>query len=107
MSDRPNGDLIQQERINLSLTPVDHGIAAMERQLLAMGVPIRLLAQVLLNHSASIVSLIDPPEIRAQVMKELIGNYARMVETARTAAATTRGGIILPKVAADVLADQP
>lgn len=81
----------------LALGPVDHGIAAMERQLLGLGVPHETLARIMLNHAASIIALIEPPIVRAQVMKNLIGNFPEAVRLANLAASKTDGGVILPR----------
>ena len=80
----------------VALGPVDHMIAAGERQLLALGVPHEVLAKIMLQHSASIVSLIEPPAVRAQVMQRLISNYPEAVRVALMAASKTPGGVILP-----------
>lgn len=81
----------------VALGVVDHAVAAMERQLIAARVPAELLAKVMLQHSASIVALIEPPALRAQVMQRLIGNYPEAVRAATIAASKTPGGVILPR----------
>jgi hypothetical protein len=91
--------------VEMAVTPFDHGVAAMERQLLAMGVPVEFLARVLMNHAASIVSLIEPAAVRAEAMKGLISNFPQAVRRAQLAAATTPGGVILPGKRADALAE--
>lgn len=91
---------LEKKNIDLRLAalgPVDHGIAAMERQLLGLGVPHETLARIMLNHAASIIALIEPPIARAQVMQKLIGNFPEAVRLANLAASKTEGGVILPK----------
>jgi len=95
-------------RVNIveaAMSPFDHGVAAMERQLLALGVPVEFLARVLMQHAASIIALVEPPGVRAEAMKELIGNFPQMVRRAKLSMATTAGGIIVPGRAADALAE--
>jgi hypothetical protein len=87
----------------LAVTPVDHGIAAMLRQLLALGIPIDFLARVMMQHSASLLAFIEPASVRAQAMATLINNFPQMVRRAQLAAASTPGGIILPHAKADAL----
>lgn len=82
---------------NMIMTPFDHGVAAMERQLLDLGVPADFLARVMMQHAASIISLVEPAGVRAQYMRTLIENFPHMVRVAREAAVTTPGGVILPK----------
>ena len=89
----------------LAVSPFDHGIAAQERQLLALGVPVVFLARVLAQHCASIVSLVEPASIRADVMRSLISDFPGMVRKALLASATTAGGIILPHANKDALAE--
>jgi hypothetical protein len=101
MSDQPPTS--KTNLAELAMTPVDHGIAAMERQLLALGVPIPFLARILMQHAASIISLAEPAAIRHELMKELIGNFPAMVRRAQLASATTTGGVILPHARADAL----
>ncbi len=91
--------------VEICLTVFDHGIAAQERQLLALGIPISLLARILAQHSASILALISQPTMRADAIKEIISNYPQMVRRAQLAAATTPGGVILPKAREDALAE--
>ena len=91
--------------VEAAMMPVDHGIAAMERQLLALGVPVTFLARVLMQHAASIIALVEPPAIRAQAMAELIRNFPAMVRRAQLASATTAGGVILPHARTDALAE--
>jgi hypothetical protein len=97
----------RQNLAELAMTPVDHGIAAMERQLLALGVPIPFLARILMQHAASIISLAEPAAIRAELMKELISNFPQMVRRAQLASATTTGGVILPHARPDALEEIP
>lgn len=91
--------------VEVGMTVFDHGVAAQERQLLALGVPVPFLARVLMHHAASIVALAEPPAIRAEIMKELISNFPAAVRRAQLASATTAGGVILPHARADALAD--
>ncbi len=91
--------------VTSALTVLDHGLAAQERALLNMGIPLEFLARVLMQHSASILSLVEPAVVRADMMKTLIGNYSTMVRQAKLAAITTPGGVILPHAKPDVLTE--
>ncbi len=103
MSEIPSGTNLTAA----AMTPVDNGIAAMERSLLGLGVPIPFLARVLMQHSASIVALAEPPAIRAEIMKSLIRDFPAMIRRAQLASATTTGGVILPHARADALEEVP
>lgn len=91
------------------MTVFDHGLAAQERALLNMGVPVDFLARILAQHAASIISLASPASVRAEYMRALIQNFPTQVRKAQLAAATTPGGILLPGKRVDALteADAP
>jgi hypothetical protein len=101
----PNQPTRTRNPVEAAMTVFDHGLAAQERVLLNMGVPLEFLARILMQHSASIISLAEPAEIRAEHMKTLIRNYPEMVRRAKLAAVTTPGGVILPGPRADALAE--
>jgi len=104
MSDAPRQPS-PRDLAQIALSPFDHGLGATERQLLAVGVPAEILMTVLLQHAASILALIEPAEIRAQMLRNVIGNFPVMVRTAQLAASKTAGGVILPR--AELPADAP
>ena len=91
--------------IEVAMTVLDNGLAAQERALLNMGIPLEFLARVLMQHSASILALAEPAAIRAEMMRGLIRDYPAMVRKAQLASVTTTGGIILPHARADALAE--
>ena len=101
MSDQsaPNG----RNPVETAMTVFDHGVAAQERALLNMGIPIPFLARVLIQHAASIIALAEPAAIRAELMKQLISNFPAQVRRAQIASATTTGGVILPHIRVDAL----
>ena len=86
----------QENLLNFALTPFDHGVAAMERQLIRLGVPLETLLRVITNHAASIVALIEPAALRAEVMQKLIMNFPAQVQVAKVEASKTQGGVIVP-----------
>ncbi len=85
------------------MTVFDHGVAAQERALLGMGIPVDFLARILMQHAASVIALAEPAATRAEYMKNLIQNFPQMVRRAKLAASTTPGGVILPKARTDAL----
>jgi len=105
MSDQPtpNG----RNPVETAMTVFDHGVAAQERALLNMGIPIPFLARILMQHAASILALAEPAAIRAEIMRDIIGNFPAAVRRAQLASATTTGGVILPHARADALEEVP
>ena len=88
--------LLNANRISTAMTVFDHAVAAMERQLLAGGAPVDFLARVMMQHAASILALVEPAAVRAEVMKMLIGNFPAQVRAAQLAASTTKSGLVVP-----------
>ncbi len=97
----------KQDIVSVAVTPFDHMVAAGERALLNMGIPIPFLARILMQHAASLVALVEPPAIRHEILKELVSNFPAAVRRAQLASATTTGGIILPHARADALEEVP
>lgn len=90
MSDR------EDNLLNYAMTPFDHGVAAMERQLIRLGVPLEMLAKAMTQHAASICALIEPPAVRAEVMQRLIKNFPAQVQVAKVESSRTQAGVIVP-----------
>ena len=86
----------QENLLNYALLPFDHGVAAMERQLLRLGVPVEMMARIMMQHAASLCVLIEPVELRAQIMQKLIRNFPAQVQIAKVESAKTPGGVIVP-----------
>ena len=78
------------------LSPLEHGIAAMEREALKVGVPADKIINMLLNHMCSVVAMIDPPPVREETIKALVKSFAPMVRQHVEARFTTPGGVKLP-----------
>jgi hypothetical protein len=83
--------------MDYAVPPVDHAIAAMERQLISLGFPLEMLVKMMMQHAASVVALIDSPTMRQEVMQKAIGNFPGQVKVALNAVSMTQGGIVVPK----------
>ena len=79
------------------LDPLSHALAAGEREALKIGVPTHEVVEMLLNHLASVVAMIEPPQARALVVEGLVENFAAMVRKHVEATQRTPGGIIVPR----------
>ena len=79
------------------LDPLNHALAAGEREALKIGVPTHEVVEMLLNHLASVVAMIEPPQARALVVEGLVENFAVMVRKHVDATQRTPGGIIVPR----------
>ena len=80
--------------------PTEHALAAAERQLLESGVPIQAVIHMLMEHVVSLASYIEPPGVRAEIVKSLVADIAPGVRNAVEKRQTTKGGIIVPRNAA-------
>src|SRR5579863_231803 len=99
MSDKaaPEPNRQQPDIAQIALGPFDHMVAAGERQLLSLGVPVDVMVRIMMQHAASILALVEPAGVRAEIMRNMIGNFPSMVRTAQLAASKTPGGVILPR----------
>jgi hypothetical protein len=82
----------------LLLEPLNHGLAAAERQALKMGVPAHDMINLLLNHLASVCAMIEPPQAREALIKDLVSSFSVMVRKHVEARFTTPGGLLLPGI---------
>lgn len=80
----------------LVLSPVDHGLAAMERTLLESGIPVHNVIEMLLNHAASVIAQIDPPGSREETVKGVVSSFSSMVRQHVDARHRTPGGVLKP-----------
>ena len=78
------------------LDPFDHALASFERRALAQGVPVNKMIELLLNHLASVVAMVEPPGARQELIKGLVGSFSMMVKQHVDARHTTPGGIVHP-----------
>jgi hypothetical protein len=78
------------------LEPLNHALAAGEREALKLGVPTHDVVEMLLNHLASVVAAIEPSGVRAATIEGLVENFAPMVHKHVVAQRTTKGGIFVP-----------
>lgn len=80
----------------LILRPVEHALAAAEREALAIGVPTHDVIQMLMNHLASIVACVEPPGVRAELTKDIMTNLGGLIRQH-----VERRYIITPKTAVE------
>ena len=79
------------------LEPLNHAIAAGEREALKIGVPSTDVIEMLLNHLASVVAMIEPAGARAATIEGLVAGFAPMVQKHVAARYMTPGGILTPR----------
>lgn len=79
------------------LEPLNHAIAAGEREALKIGVPSTDVIEMLLNHLASVVAMIEPAGARAATIEGLVAGFAPMVQRHVQARYMTPGGILTPR----------
>jgi hypothetical protein len=79
------------------LEPVNHGFASAEREALKRGVPAHMMVELLLNHLASVVAMIEPAGAREATVTQLVKDFAPMVRRHVDARMTSPGGVILPR----------
>lgn len=80
----------------LVLTTLDHALAAGEREALKVGVPTHNVIEMLLNHLASVVAMIEPAGARQEVIKGLVESFGTMVRKHLDRRYTSPGGVKLP-----------
>ena len=78
------------------LEPLNHGLAAAERQALKQGVPAHDVIGMLLNHLCSVVAMVEPPQAREALIKDLVSSFAGMTKKHVEARHTSPGGVLLP-----------
>lgn len=61
------------------LEPLNHGFAAGCRAALTAGVPTNLVLEMLMNHLASIVAMVEPPGAREECIKGVVRDFASLV----------------------------
>lgn len=79
------------------LEPLNHAIAAGEREALARGVPTHAVLEMLVNHLASVVAMVEPAGAREACLRDLVGSFAPLVRQHVERRYTTPGGVVLPK----------
>ena len=95
-ADQPKIAGTSVDLVTAALSPIDFAIAAAERQMLSLGVPVEILIRWAMQHAASLCAVVPNPAIRAELMKQAIGNFPTQVRNAVTTSRTTTGGIIRP-----------
>lgn len=81
----------------LILGPLDYALAAGARRALECGAPTERLIELLLNHLASVVAMVEPAGAREGIIRSLVGSFAPMVKQHVDARLTSAGGIVHPK----------
>ncbi len=79
------------------MEPINHGFAAATREALRQKVPAHWVIEMLLNHLASVVAMIEPSGAREELVKKLVMDFSPMVRKHVEARLTTPGGILLPR----------
>ncbi len=106
MSEAPNGHSPNPLPGNLGklvLEPLDHGLASMARQALKLGVPTHNVVEMLLNHLASVVAMIEPPGARAATTEAVTSQFSGLVHQHVEARKTTAGGVRIANTMAEAV----
>jgi hypothetical protein len=77
-----------------------HGLGAMERRCLEQGVQVQDIIDCLLNHCASLVAIVEPGGMRAELVRSIIDSVPTLVREHVAARQRTPGGVFLPPGAA-------
>jgi len=95
----PPDAIVTQPNIGRTLIePLNHGLAAGCRKALELGVPAHTMVEMLLNHMASVVAMVEPPGAREGLMKDVVRQFSTMVNRHVEARHTTKSGLLMPGV---------
>ena len=90
-------ELIPASRLGKAiLDPLNHAIAAGARQALKNGVATHEVVEMMLNALASVVAMVEPPQAREHLTRDIVGALAGLVRQHVDVRYTTPGGIKLP-----------
>ncbi len=78
------------------LDPLNHAIAAGEREALKIGVPTNEVLEMLLNHVASLVAMIEPAGVRAGTITDVVKSLPELVQKHVEVRHTSAGGVFMP-----------
>jgi hypothetical protein len=87
------------------LDPLNHAIAAGEREALKIGVPTEEVLEMLLNHVASVIAMIEPAGVRAGALMDANHALPELVRKHVEARHLSSGGVFMPNSTRDVLAE--
>ena len=88
------------DQVNIGRTllePLNHGLAVSMRKALELGVPAHSAIEMLLNHLASVVAMVEPPGAREALVKQLVSEFAPLCRKHIELRFKTPGGVFLPK----------
>ena len=85
------------------LEPLSHALAAGERNALKLGVPAHEVIEMILNHLASVVAMVEPAGVRADAITSVNRAFPDLVRKYREALHTSSGGVLMPGRVVDVL----
>lgn len=91
-----NSEPNMQELGRLLLEPLNHGMAAAIRKSFELGVPGEKVIEMLVNHTASVVAMIEPAGAREGALADVLRHMAPMVQKHYDARHTTAGGVVKP-----------
>lgn len=100
MSEEPKPTAPPNLPVNLGklvLEPWQHALAAGMRHALRVGVPTHDVIGMLLNHLASVVAMVEPPGVRAALVKGLVESFPDMIRQHVDARQMTSGGVFIPQ----------
>jgi hypothetical protein len=92
----PEGVVRMRDLSKALLDPLNHAMAAGERQAIKMGVPGEMIIEMNMNHLCSVLALVEPVEVREFMIAKLCREMAGLVAQHAVAVRTTPGGVILP-----------
>jgi hypothetical protein len=92
----PEGVVRMRDLSKSLLDPLNHAMAAGERQAIKMGVPGEMIIEMNVNHLCSVLALIEPPQVREHMIAKICAEMASLVGQHVTSRNTTPGGIFVP-----------
>lgn len=82
----------------LVLQPLEHCIAAGVRQAFKIGVPGHAVIEMLLNHLASVIAMVEPAGARIETQQAILnGALQSLIQQHVEARKTSTGGVFIPQ----------
>lgn len=85
------------------LEPLSHALAAGEREALRLGVEAQDVIEMILNHLASVVALIEPPGVRADAIASCVKFIPELTRKYVEKRHMSPGGVYMPGYTTDVV----
>lgn len=96
--DSPERVVLPDSLQRMMLEPLNHGIAAASRKALERGISAERVLELHLNNLASTLAMVEPPQARANALKDVQKALPELLRQHVDARYTTPAGIKLPGV---------